>query len=40
MDTDDLAARMAEEWFDPAGPRTPRELGEDVAAVLMPVLDG
>jgi AcrR family transcriptional regulator len=34
------AANWTYKWFDPAGPRTPRELGEDVAAVLMPVLDG
>jgi AcrR family transcriptional regulator len=33
------AANWTYKWFDPAGPRTPRELGEDVAAVLMPVLD-
>jgi TetR/AcrR family transcriptional regulator, cholesterol catabolism regulator len=34
------AANWTYKWFDPAGPRTARELGEDVAAVLMPVLDG
>jgi AcrR family transcriptional regulator len=34
------AANWTYKWFDPAGPRTPRELGEDVAAVLLPVLDG
>ena len=34
------AANWTYKWFDPAGPRTPRALGEDVAAVLMPVLDG
>jgi AcrR family transcriptional regulator len=34
------AANWTYKWFDPAGPRTPRQLGEDVAAVLMPVIDG
>ena len=34
------AANWTYKWFDPAGPRTPRQLGEDVAAVLMPVLEG
>jgi TetR/AcrR family transcriptional regulator, cholesterol catabolism regulator len=30
------AANWVYKWYDPAGPRTPRELGEEVAAVLMP----
>lgn len=34
------AANWTYKWFDPAGPRTSRELGEDVASVLMGVLDG
>jgi TetR/AcrR family transcriptional regulator, cholesterol catabolism regulator len=34
------AANWTYKWFDPAGPRSPRELGDDVAAVLLPVLDG
>jgi TetR/AcrR family transcriptional regulator, cholesterol catabolism regulator len=33
------AANWTYKWYDPAGPRSPRELGEDVAAVLLPVLD-
>lgn len=33
------AANWTYKWFDPAGPRTPRELGEDVATVLLGVLD-
>ncbi|PVZ05823.1 TetR/AcrR family transcriptional regulator [Actinomycetospora cinnamomea] len=34
------AANWTYKWFDPAGPRSPRELGEDIAAALLPVLDG
>ena len=34
------AANWVYKWFDPAGPRSPRELGEEVAAVLLPVLGG
>ena len=34
------AANWTYKWFDPDGPRSARELGEDVAAVLLPVLDG
>jgi len=33
------AANWTYKWFDPAGPRTPRELGEDVAEVLLRILD-
>ena len=33
------AANWTYKWFDPAGPRTARELGEDVAEVLLGVLD-
>ena len=32
------AANWVYKWYDPAGPLTPRELGEQVAAVLMPAL--
>lgn len=34
------AANWTYKWFDPEGPRSPRELGEDIAAALLPVLDG
>lgn len=34
------AANWTYKWYDPAGPRSPRELGDDIAAVLLPVLDG
>lgn len=34
------AANWTYKWFDPAGPRSPRELGEDVASVLVGILDG
>ncbi|MDD7939800.1 TetR/AcrR family transcriptional regulator [Actinomycetospora lutea] len=33
------AANWTYKWFDPAGPRSPRELGDDVASVLLGVLD-
>ena len=33
------AANWTYKWFDPAGPRSPRELGDDVATVLLGVLD-
>ncbi len=32
------AANWVYKWYDPAGPLTPRELGERVAAVLLPAL--
>jgi TetR/AcrR family transcriptional regulator, cholesterol catabolism regulator len=32
------AANWVYKWYDPAGPLTPRELGEQVAAVLVPAL--
>jgi TetR/AcrR family transcriptional regulator, cholesterol catabolism regulator len=32
------AANWVYKWYDPAGPLTPRELGEQVAAVLLPAL--
>ena len=32
------AANWVYKWYDPAGPRSPRELGSDVAAVVLPVL--
>lgn len=34
------AANWTYKWFDPDGPRSPSELGDDVAAVLLPALDG
>ncbi len=34
------AANWVYKWFDPTGPRSPRELGEEVAAVLLPALGG
>ncbi|GAA4878302.1 TetR/AcrR family transcriptional regulator [Actinomycetospora straminea] len=34
------AANWTYKWFDPAGPRSSRQLGEDVASVLMGVLEG
>lgn len=33
------AANWTYKWFDPAGPRSPRELGDDVASVLVGILD-
>ena len=32
------AANWVYKWYDPAGPRTPEELGEEIAAVLLPAL--
>ncbi len=32
------AANWVYKWYDPAGPLAPRELGEQVAAVLLPAL--
>jgi AcrR family transcriptional regulator len=32
------AANWVYKWYDPAGPLSPRELGEQVAAVLLPAL--
>ena len=34
------AANWVYKWYDPAGPLTPRELGEQVAAVVVPALEG
>lgn len=34
------AANWLYKWFDPEGPKTPRQLGGEVAAVLLPTLDG
>lgn len=33
------AANWTYKWFDPAGPRSPRELGDDIATVLLGILD-
>jgi AcrR family transcriptional regulator len=33
------AANWVYKWYDPAGPLSPRELGEQVAAVLLPALE-
>ena len=32
------AANWVYKWYDPAGSLSPRELGEQVAAVLLPAL--